>query len=107
MESGVSALRLDTGHTLGPPWAQDLGLAAPGPGWLAGRLAGRAAGAPGWLADWLAAWLASWLLGFSWTVRLWNPFCFFRGILIFALFCRTIAPTGVWSVRSGAWNQKK
>ena len=79
MESGASALGLDAGRTLGPLWAQDLRLAAPSPGWPAGRPAGRAAGAAGCLPDWLAAWLASWLLGFSWTVRLWDPLFLFPG----------------------------
>ena len=78
-ESGASALGRDTGHTLDPLWAQDLSLAAPGPGWLAGRLAGRAAEAAGWVADWLAEWLAVCLLGLSWTARLWEPLFFFRG----------------------------
>ena len=52
MGSGASALRLDTGHTLGPFCAQDLGLADPAPAWLAGRPGGRSC----WL-KWLTVWL--------------------------------------------------
>ena len=93
-ESGASALGRDTGHTLDPLWAQDLSLAAPGPGWLAGRLAGRAAEAAGWVADWLAEWLAVCLLGLSWTARLWDPLFFFPGwAFVFTQIKKTINRT--------------
>ena len=79
-ESGASA----TPDTL---WihfgAQYLSLAAPGPGWLAGRLAGRVAKAAGCVADWLVEWLPGWLFGLSWAARVRDRFFLFRGGLCF------------------------
>ena len=51
--------------------------------WLAGWPAGRPREAAGWVAEWLVEWLAGWLLGPSWTVRLWDSFCFLQGALSF------------------------
>ena len=91
MESGASALGLDAGHTLGPLWAQDLGLAARVlAGWLAGRPAGRRAGRPdaGWLASarWLTGWLTGWLAGSldsPGQLGFVSQFCLFRGGILF------------------------
>ena len=59
--------------------AQYLSLAAPGPGWLAGRLAGRVAKAAGCVADWLVEWLPGWLFGLSWAAWVWDRL-FFSGV---------------------------
>ena len=74
LESGASALGLATGHTLGPLWAQDLRLAAPGP-------SGRPGSRSGWLGSRLADLLAG-SLDSPGQFGFWEPLFVFSGVTL-------------------------